>query len=62
MLCDKNTSENRILKGKDVLENNPFVFQVRRQSQTLNVLSEIIELLMADLGPEPRSHILQISV
>lgn len=30
MLCDKYLRENRILKGKDVLENNLFVFPVTK--------------------------------
>lgn len=39
MLCDKNTSENRIFKGKDILENNPFVFQVRKHRAGENAMS-----------------------
>lgn len=50
-VSDKVTSENRIPEGKGILVNTPFISRVRKQSQTLNVTSEIIEL-----GPEPRSH------
>ena len=62
VICNIHTSENRILKGKDVLmcwRTMSLLFQSQSiEPGKLNVLSKIIQLIVAEVGPALRSHYL----